>query len=40
MVLHDLLFALVGFTGDIIVERNGSYCVRPGFDLLDEGRYP
>ncbi|KAJ1428549.1 gamma-tubulin complex component protein, partial [Ochromonadaceae sp. CCMP2298] len=35
-MLHELLFALLGFPGDVIVEVEGSYAVRAGLDLLRE----
>ena len=33
-MLHELLLALIGFTGDIIVESQNCFAVRNGFDLL------
>lgn len=36
-MLHELLFALLGFVGDIIVERDGTFCVKDGFDFFREG---
>lgn len=36
-MLHELLFSLLGFVGDIIVEENGTFKVKDGFDLLSEG---
>lgn len=35
-MLHELLFGLLGFTGDILVgnEDNTSFQVKPGFDLV------
>lgn len=36
-MLHELLFSLLGFTGDIIIEEGGAYKVKDGFDLLREG---
>lgn len=37
VMLHELLFALLGFVGDIIVEKDNTYCVKDGFDFLREG---
>ena len=36
-MLHELFFALLGFIGDIIVEKDGTFGVKDGFDLLREG---
>ena len=36
-MLHELLFALLGFVGDIIVEKDNTFCVKDGFDFLREG---
>eukprot|EP01032_Pedospumella_encystans_P010136 gene10136-11874_t len=36
-MLHELLFALLGFVGDIIIEKNDTFCIKDGFDLLREG---
>jgi hypothetical protein len=33
---NDLLFALLGFTGDVIVEENDTFRVRDGYDGLKE----
>lgn len=34
-MLHEVLFALLGETGGIFVERQGAFIVRPDCDLLD-----
>lgn len=36
-MLHELLFALLGFVGEVIVEKDGTFCVKDGFDMLREG---
>jgi hypothetical protein len=35
-MLHELLFALLGFVGSIIVEVDDCYKVKDGYDLLNE----
>lgn len=35
-MLHELLFSLLGFTGDIIVDDGVTFRVKDGFDLLRE----
>jgi len=34
VMLHEIIFALIGFVGDIIIEKNGTFCVKTDFDLL------
>jgi hypothetical protein len=35
-MLHELLFSLLGFVGDIIVDDGNTFRVKDGFDLLRE----
>ena len=32
---HELLFALSGYAGDVIIERDGAFLVDPGADFID-----
>ena len=33
-MLHEIILALIGFVGDIIIEQNNNFVVKPDFDLL------
>lgn len=33
-MIHDILFSLLGFTGDLIIEKNQTFCIRDNFELL------
>jgi hypothetical protein len=35
-MLHELLFSLLGFVGDVIIDDGHTYRVKDGFDLLRE----
>ena len=35
-MIQELLFSLLGFTGDIVVEADQTFKVRDGYDLLKE----
>ena len=35
-MLHELLFSLLGFVGDIVVNDGATFRVKDGFDLLKE----
>lgn len=35
-MLHELLFSLLGFTGDVIIDDGATFRVKDGFDLLRE----
>lgn len=38
-MLHEILFALLGFHGDIIIEIDNTYRIKDNFDLCREGEY-